>query len=250
MSKDVRIAGFDIGAKNFSYGVEYCSSSVIRALKKHYHSLPKKYQRRVKGTMNTYISKMLDTLFLDGQRVVIHDDEGNVIEPGMGVVNLRKNKDVDILDLETRINLFEFLKSKESLWDSCDIIVIEQQYFNTLGFKNRRSAGTGANVKAIKLGECCLVWFLERYWPFKTIIVFGAAYKTQTLGAPDKLTKPQRKRWAVAKGKEIMHRRGDDAAIEYASTRKLANGRKQKEDDMYDNVIMIQAFKLVKLVID
>lgn len=248
--RDIRVATFDIGAKNFAYYVEDFSSKTIYALRRLYRRLPKKDRRRVKSPMNERIRKMLELLFLDGKRVVIKDEDGNVLEPGFGVINVRKNKEVDELDYETRLNLWKFLKSKEALWDTCHIILIEQQFFNTLGFKNRKAAGTGANVKAIKLGECCLMWFLDKYWPFKEIIVFPAAFKTQTLGAPDGLTKSKRKTWAVKKGTEIMERRGDLEAIEYAKSYRMENGRRQKRDDMYDCVVMTQAFKFVKLIVD
>ena len=237
MTHDIRIATFDIGKKNFAFYVEDCSSSVLLKLNKYYKTIPKIYQRRVKGQMNSYIQNILQHVYKDGKRV----------PGGMRVFDIRDNKTSNNLDIETRVNMQELLRSYEWLWDTCDIIKIEQQYFNISN--GRKSKATCANVDAIKLGECCLGWFLDMYWPFKNISYFGAMFKTQTLGAPDKLTKPQRKKWAIEKGKEIFQLRGDQEAIDLLENFKTSTGRKQKQDDIYDCVIMTQAYKMRYMVI-
>ena len=68
-------------------------------------------------------------------------------------------------------------------------------------------------------------------------------YKTQMLGAPYKQTKPQRKKWAIDKGIEILTLRGEDNIIDLIDTKKNSQGRKQKQDDVYDCLLMIQAYK-------
>src|SRR6185369_8838270 len=56
-------------------------------------------------------------------------------------------------NLEARKNMLAHLRRFKELWDTCDIFVIEQQYYNTLTFgkgKSKKGKSTGANVDAIK----------------------------------------------------------------------------------------------------
>ncbi len=234
----IRIVSFDIGKKNFAFYAEDCSSELMLKLSKYYSSLPKKQQRKVKGPMNEKIEGILQKIYKDGKRV----------EGGMGVFDIRENKESNDLDMQTRINMHVLLESYEWLWDTCDVILIEQQYFNISG--GRRSQGSGANVDAIKLAECCANWFLIKYGLFKDISYFGAMFKTQILGAQDKMTKTQRKKWAISKGKEIFESRGDNEGIEFLDTRINSAGRRQKQDDVYDCVLMNQAYKFRKFISD
>lgn len=231
----IRIASFDIGKKNFAFYVEDCSSELILKLNATYSKLPKNLQRRVKGPMNQQIQNIVSQLCNDGKRVE------------MGVFDIRADKESNTLDIQTRANMQKLLKEYESLWDSCDIFVIEQQYFNISNGK--KSKATGANVDAIKLAEICAGWLIEKYHPFKTIIEFGAMYKTQTMGAPDNLTKPQRKKWSIEFGTKIFESRNDQEGIDILNSKKNSKGKKQKQDDVYDCVIMTQAYKFRKMII-
>lgn len=142
--------------------------------------------------------------------------------------------------------MHKLLHSYEWLWDTCNIIVIEQQYFNISG--GRQTKGSGANIDAIKLGECCLNWFLDKYYPFKEILYFSSMFKTHILGAPEKLTKPQRKKWSIEKGTEIFKLRNDEEGLEILNSKKDYKGKKQKQDDVFDCVIMTQAYKFRKMI--
>lgn len=235
----IRIATFDIGKKNFAFYAEDVSAAILKDLNKKYKSLPVAKRRRVKGPMNTDIENILHTLCMSGKRV----------ENGMGVFDIRDDKNSNELDIQTRLNLFSLLKSYEWLWDKCDIIVIEQQYFNITS-RGNRGQGSGANVDAIKLAECCLCYFLTMYHSFKEICYFGSMYKTQILGAPDKLTKDQRKKWSVEKGIDILTKRGDTFAIDLINNYKNAKGKKQKQDDVFDCIIMCQAYKFRTMIMN
>jgi len=224
----IRIASFDIGKKNFAFYVEDCRPDILLKLSSSYSSLPKKFQRRVKGLMNNKIDTMLSILYKSSKRVE------------MGVFDLRERKDSNILDMETRVNMCHLLESYNWLWLTCDIIIIEQQYFNIKGGE--------ANVDAIKLGECCLCWFLINYGLFKEIQYFGSTYKTQTLGAPNKMTKSQRKKWSIEKGRSIFNLRNDEEGLNLLDSKKNSAGKKQKQDDICDCIIMTQAYKFRKLV--
>ena len=227
----VYIATFDIGTKNHAYYVERTIAEVFFRLEKAYLSLPKAVQGKVKLRDNKAVAKILNDLYLSGERV------------SMGVHDIRSIREKNaVLDNATRLNLFTHLDSLRSLWDKCTFIVIEQQYFSTFlskGGKRNPGASGGANVNAIKVAEATLNWFLMNY-PGKEIVSFGSQYKTQMLGAPDKLTKPQRKKWSEQKAREIFEMRGDEEALLQMQTGKR---NKQKQDDVADCVTMMQAYK-------
>jgi len=75
----------------------------------------------------------------------------------------------------------------------------------------------------------------------KEIIEFPAYYKTQVLGAPKKLTKPQRKKWATEKAIEIIMERGETKTLEDISGKK-------KKDDLADVLIQLQSFKYLRFI--
>lgn len=262
----VRIASFDIGRCNFAQYIEEFDSEVINELKTKYSELPKNKQRRVKGEMNEDISEILNKIVLSGKRI------------STGVYNFTKSNDQG-LDKNTRLELLNHLSKFKYIWDDCDIFIIEQQFFNTPGF-GRTSAGSGANIDAIKMGESTYMWLLDRY-PEKEITYFGSQFKTQIFGAPWKQTKLERKNWAVQKAIEIYNKRQDQEMItlfnlaedikgkrlttleknidEYKEkylcedddTKDLFNKiilEKQKLDDISDSMIQCQAYKYRKMV--
>ena len=236
-----RIACFDIGKKNFAFYAEDCTNDILEKLKTEYNKIPKTKQKQ-------YREKIIKEMIIDGYRVDDYIQENKVVK-AIGVFDIRDDKNSNDLDMKTRVNMQTLLKSYEWLWNTCDIIVVEQQYFNITprGFRGK---GSGANVDAIKLAECCVCWFLDMYYPFKEILYFGSQYKTQLLGAPPKLTKPQRKKWSIEKGEEIFRDRQDEEAIEYINNMKNSLGKKQKQDDVYDCLIMCQAFKFKRFIMN
>lgn len=264
----VRIASFDIGRCNFSQYIEDFDAEVIFELEERYSKLPQKLQRRVKGVMNNEISDILNDIVMSGDRVStgVYDF---TTEVGQG------------LDLQARLGLLNHLSRFKGLWDTCDIFVIEQQFFNATAFGGKKKRGTaaGANVDAIKVGEATFMWFLERY-PTKEICYFGSQFKTQIFGAPWKMSKPERKKWATDKAEEFYRLREDkdmanlfDLAeavkrkristeeriqtfkVEYPcedeDTQELADKvirNKQKLDDVADAFMQCQAFKFRTMV--
>jgi len=196
----IRIASFDIAKINFAHYVDDTPISLLKRLENRYKALPKKFRRRVKGRINLQIEEILRDLYRGGKRV------------HMGVYNLRANPESKGLDTPTRRNLLQHLRNFERLWDTCDFIVIEQQYFKTFP-RGRRRAGSEANVDAIKIGESVFTWFLDNYL-CKEILYFGSQFKTQMLGAPPGLNDSQRKKWAIEKSLEIHQLRKDQDVID------------------------------------
>ena len=232
----LRLATFDIGRKNFAHHVEDVvleGQDAIFSLEKRYALLPRQLRRRVKGEMAPQISDLLRLVCKSGS--TIHQD----------VVDLRADPEYKKLDLPTRDNLFSYLQSLTPIWKSCDLFVIEQQYFSTFTPKGRRGKKTEANIDAIKLGECCYTWFRLKF-PRAETLFYGSQNKTQILGAPRSLSKYQRKKWAIEKMGEIMELRGENAILN--RLRKKNKKKKQKLDDVADCVVMAQAYKFQKMV--
>lgn len=264
----MRIASFDIGKVNFAQYVEDFDPEELKVLAEEYDRLAPKLRRRVKGPMNDSIQNILNKVYLCGKRVNI------------GVFDLRDDKTSDKLDISVRRNLFNHLKGNSELWESCDRIIIEQQFFRTFGFRGRRGGGSEANVDAIKLGECVLSWFIINF-PDKDIRYFASTNKTQILGAPEDMTKHQRKeKWAPELLKEVVTIRNDIELIDIFNLRSdIFNKRlnseekilgflnkynfeskdvsylaerivreRQKMDDVSDVVLQVQAYKYREFV--
>jgi hypothetical protein len=228
MHNFVRIAGIDIGKRAFAIYNEAVSINYLDLLAKEYHELPKKKQRRVKGQMNDEIEGILEGVYLSGMRI------------GMDVTDIADEEDTKschTLSIQTRRNLYDHLQSLMWLWDDTDIILIEQQYFNTFSFgrKSKKVKGGEANIFAIKLAECTASWFMINY-PDKEVEFFTAQFKTQMLGAPDGLTKPQRKKWAIQKTISLLELRGDEEGLNYIKSIR-------KKDDVSDACLIVQAYK-------
>lgn len=223
MGDTIRIASFDIGKKNFAQYVEDVSLGVINSQKKFYNDLPVKNRRRVKGQMNTDVENILKALYEDGKRIHI------------GVFDFRDDKESLKLDMPTRKNILKHLVSFKWLWDTCDAFVIEQQYFHAYS-PGKKTRGTEANVDAIKIGEAVLFWFLHEY-PFKSVQYIGSQLKTQILGAPYKMNKAQRKKWAEEKAREIYEMRNDADALElYALQERIFRKRLTNEEKIQEYI--------------
>lgn len=235
--KRIRTCSFDVGRKNLAFYTEDILIDDIKKLNKKFTSLRKEpFYSKEKFNKNIY--DFTENIFSCGKRV----------DGGMGVFDIRHNANEDILDYETRKNLIKLLNYYTFLWKTCDIIVIEKQ------FVSRNISKYGINMKAIKISECILFWFLEHYSDYIQIFIFESKYKTELLGAPKfveknnkktgkkrivKMTKYDRKKWSVEKGKDIMKKRDDEECL--IMMRGYKN-TKQKLDDVCDCVVQLQAF--------
>lgn len=240
----ITIASFDIGVTNFAYYVERCPLRVLEESAMQYEMLSPWIKKSCKRGVDPNLDSIINR--------VCEDAEG--IE--MNVTNLKSSDHLTIdstspggLSIDTRKNLFKHLSNHRDLWERCNIVIFEQQFFNTYNFKGagrfkRAKHGTGANVKAIKIAEAALSWFLIHY-PSKEYVIFSSTHKTQILGAPKKLDKPSRKKWSITQAKKLFEARKDPRSIlrlqRYAS-------RRQKLDDVSDCVLQCQAYKVKYLV--
>lgn len=217
----LRIASFDIGKNNFAQYVEDCSLDRLIELGERYEQLDKSLKRRTKGPMNDQINEMLEETFLNGQKVDI----------GVFDFQVGEAKESKKLDNPTRLNFLQHMKNFKYLWETCDFFLIEQQYVNMF------VRGGGINIDALKLGEGLNMWLLDHF-PNKNVISFGSQYKTQILGAPEKLKKAQRKQWAVGKSKSIFQLREDTQAIQiYDLIIKIKRKRLNTEDKIQSYLV-------------
>jgi len=260
-----RIASFDIGRKNFAQYVEDVDINKLQELNEEYFNLDKSLRRRTKGPMNPQISKILKECYKSGNRVSI------------GVYDL-SDQSSDRYSLLARDKLLEHLENFRELWNTCDQFIIELQYFATYTGKGKKS-GSEANVDAIKISEGVFMWFKINYSD-KYIDFFPSTNKTQILGAPNSLTKPQRKKWVEEKSRNIFELRNDEDMLElfffkdkifrkrmnteeqkkyYISLFKINDEDlktivyntvyfKQKWDDFLDAVGQLQAYKYRKYI--
>ena len=128
-------------------------------------------------------------------------------------------------------------------WDKCDTFVIEMQM----------SFGKNRNPMAVKLGQHCYSYFIFKYGRFKKTIEFPAYHKTQILGAPKKvldkkdklikMSKPERKKWAVEEAYRILTIRNESDVMDNIKT-------KSKKDDLSDVICQLEAYKFLTYVPD
>jgi hypothetical protein len=125
-------------------------------------------------------------------------------------------------------NMYSELEKYVEYWEKCSVILIEKQ----MSFRGKQ------NTMALKLGQHCYSYFVFKYKNTKKIIEFPAYHKTQVLGAPRKLTKPQRKKWAIEKAYSILAEREDyDNLVLLHSVK--------KRDDIADCILMNIAYTIM-----
>lgn len=259
----IRIAFFDMGKKNFGQYIEDASLESLQDLNMRYKSLPKKEQRKTKGEL---VGEMKD----------IHTDLIKSSEAlFIGNFDLRTDDEEKKVTHDVRRNIIGHLEKYKKWWDTCDLFVIEQQFFRSGPFQRFNKGG--ANIDAIKISELVYTWFLTMYPELqemekaidivnkkgsctinvkKGICFFGSTYKTQIMGAPEKMKDKERKVWAIQKAIEICKQRGDNKILTLLTTdkkrgEKVKKGENQmriKKDDGCDCLVGTQAFKLKYLV--
>lgn len=227
------IASFDIGKKNFAFCIEEIKVDELNEIRGHKNksesddrTKKEKIERYYKdGTATAEFNNVLHQVYRSGHLILLDN------------VDLTYNCDNDqYIDPRLFVNMNHELGKYKDYWNKCTSIIIEQQ----MGFGKKR------NYMALKLGQHCFSYFVFHYSNFKTIIEFPSYHKTKVLGAPKKISKYQRKIWAVQKAMEIMACRMDVSETE-EEFEKLVLSRR-KADDMSDVIAQLQAFKFLTFV--
>jgi len=218
----MRVASFDIGYRNFAYCVEEINLDSLSTIE----NIPKLKRYFKGGGCTPDFALLLKKVYGSGT-IVLMDNVDLTIDCEM----MKGKRAKTTLDPAIFINMNKELDKFKHVWNQCTTFIIEQQM----------SFGKKRNTNALKLGQHCYSYFTFQYAQFKTIVEFPAYYKTQVLGAPKKLTKPDRKRWAVEKAMEILTERQDINTLQLVTSRK-------KADDLSDTLLHIQAFKYLVFV--
>ena len=227
----MRIASFDIGKKNFAFYIEEFEPETLSSLQ----NINVRNRYNLDQSPTTEMAELLRSIYLNG-KTILHKN-----------LDLTKNCDKKLnLDPETFYNMNDVLDEYSEYWDECDIFLVEQQMQFGKGKRN---------PMAQKLGQHCYSYFTFKYGRNKKVIEFPAYYKTQVLGAPKinvgnykngnikwkGMSKPERKKWSVAKAKEILEERGELDVLQGIKT-------VAKKDDLADTLTQLQAFKFLRFV--
>jgi len=202
------IATFDIGIKNFAFVILSFPDNSVLNQKKENIPLRKRYMinhectPEFKNYLETFIYKDFD---------IVHYQNIDI-----------RNSDCDHqLSTQLFLNIYQILNTYHSLWEDVQFFIIEQQ----MQFKNNN------NIKALKIAQHIYSYFLLHY-PTKHIQEYCAYYKTQILGAPSKLKKNERKKWAISTVQTILQFKNmSDILNEY-----------KKKDDISDCILMAISF--------
>lgn len=216
MDNKIIITSFDIGKKNFAFVVEEIDLDKLKFVQ----NIPKNIRYNNNGTSTSIFNKTLSSLYQCGKVLLFRN------------LDLTGNCDKKAyLDPKTFFNMNTELDKYKEYWDKCSIFIIEKQ----MAFKGKR------NTMALKLGQHCFSYFIFNYGVTKKVIEFSAYYKTQILGAQKKLTKPQRKKWAIEKALSILAEREDYENLTHLNSVK-------KKDDIADCILMNIAYTFMHLL--
>lgn len=135
----------------------------------------------------------------------------------------------EVIDFEKEIGteeyifrpIISFLDKNVQLFGKCNGIIIEKQM--------------KINYNAQIIQNFLLSYFKIEFGSFKYIADISATRKTQTLNAPKKLNKRERKQWAIQEALEVCKLRGD--------TEGYIRLKSKKADDLADSCLQLKAFQ-------
>jgi hypothetical protein len=135
-------------------------------------------------------------------------------------VKKKKTQTVDESCLEVSDVLLSFD------WSECDHIIIERQM--------------KVNQRAINVARHVWTWFSVMYPSIKRTF-FPASKKTQFFVGKNTMTKPQRKKWAVEKAREMLKAREENGDENCTRWLEVYNSH-AKKDDLADTFLQMMAF--------
>lgn len=226
------VASFDIGTKNFAFYIEEYDRQTLDNI----HFPPVKARYNIDGTCTSDFEATVENMLRSSRTVLFKNtDLSPLLKEG-------KKDRKDIINMHIFHNMYELLDEHKMYFDRCASFVIEQQM--------------KCNLRAIKLGQHCMSYFISRYGRFRNIVEFPAYYKTQVMGIPKipKLLsngktrylapcKPLRKKWAVARGLAMLATRNETDIANQIS-------KSVKKDDMCDCLVQLQAYKILLKSVD
>jgi hypothetical protein len=261
------LASIDPGTVNLAYFVGRVLLAKVLDLALRYKRLPRKLQKLtcygaevrelVRELMLAVRTLALDVVDLRKQRLAA--GLGNEDVRDEVPASVKQGKAANVVTVELRRKLFRVLDDRAALWKKADVVIIEKQFFSAYvpnkGYARGPGRSAQVNINAVMIGECLASWFLVHF-PHKMVVIFGSALKTQLLGAPRGLTKPQRKKWSTERAAAVFKERRDAVALAQMDVKKREKARrrdsllpaKPKADDMADSFIQCCAFAFRNLV--
>ena len=212
----MRIASFDMGRKNFAFCVEEVDEAELCAASALLPGARARYGSD--GRATPAMAAVLGAVYRSG-RVLLLDNVD--LTAGEQVVSRSE------VDPVVFVNMTKVLDQHADHWAACDLILLEQQ----MHFGRRQ------NHVAVKLAQHCYSYFSFQFGLFKEVVNYPAYHKTRVLGAPKKMTKSQRKRWAVEEARAVLAAQEDHDALALLLSRK-------KQDDLADVLVQLQSFKV------
>lgn len=188
------IASFDIGIKNFAFCVEVIPLEQVKL----YHQLSH------------------DEIFKTGEIISLTH------------IDLSDKGRFKVLNSDLFNHLTDVLFKYSSLWDKCDVFLIEKQ----MSIKHK------TNIKALRIFQHCFSFMTFRYGTSKTIIEYPSRFKTHTLGGGDCKTGYARKRWCEHKALHICSLKSDNKW--YAVLQSFSD----KMDDLADTICQLNSLKV------
>ena len=155
----IHIVSFDIGKINFAFYIEEIDLSSFKNIK-NISSL-KRYN--INGTPTEEFREILNNVYKNGKKILLKKYD-------------LTTKDVDkdkYFDFNLCYNMVDVLDEYEEYWENVDIVIVERQ----MSFRKK------INTMALKLGQHCESYFINKYGRDIKIIEFEAYHKTQILGA-------------------------------------------------------------------
>lgn len=174
------------------------------------------------GTCNMafYIEEFDDMSFISGDEKL--DKLEQLYKAGKRIYWKVVNFEKDIRSgSEIFVPIIRFLDNNREMWDKCNGIILEKQM--------------KINYNAQVLQYFIFAYFKNLYGPFKYISDISATRKTQVLGAPKKMNKKERKKWAVDEAHRAFLLRNDLEGIKILHT--------AKGDDLADSFLQLKAFQ-------
>lgn len=198
-------AAFDIGRKNFAFGVKNNGEYILL------QNINLDENSMTKTDLNKLKKKDLLNMMVNLHIQTPYDKpiKKNIVE------NILKNKS-KIQPQDIGIAMFRVMDNYKDIWDICNVFLIERQMT--------------INSQALKLSHY-LEAYLKIHYPQKKVLNYNASLKTKKLGAEIGLTKTCRKQWTVQYASGVLK----DHNLEYFKNLK-------KQDDVADVVCMIESY--------
>lgn len=203
------IAAFDMGIRNFAFAVKDKGEFIL--LKNTCLDEDIVTKSDLNRHKKEELIEMMSSLNIN------YKVEEKLKKKDMVDLILSNKKKVKTKPKDLGLSMFEIMDGYTSIWEKCDIFLIERQMT--------------INLQALKLSHY-LEAYLKIYYPNKKILNYSASKKTKKLGAGNLKTKKDRKEWTIKYVQKLLT--GENLR-HFESL--------NKQDDIADVVCMIESYQ-------